>query len=209
MKNMSNDMIRYPRSVIPNYSKRNNHGLLIYFLKNYYDKSKSSQKFLRGINLVYCSNCDLCEIGHEYDFHGDCCNCDVDDVTFEDAKRYVRETTLEHFKSHSPIDQFNYIERIYKYYEYYWPMSLRPHNMLVFCSGCHSVEISTSSTDDDFYRCSIKGCGTVYCNNCTFQKNALSYLDSSFSSYAWNHICVCRKHDTLFEALYVALFIEK
>ena len=65
-------MIRYPRVLIPQFSSSENHGLLIYFLEEYYDKSEDSQEFLERIIIVYCEKCNVRDISTEYDMLCDC-----------------------------------------------------------------------------------------------------------------------------------------
>jgi hypothetical protein len=202
-------MITIPRVLIPQHSQRENHGLLIYFLKEYYGKSEDSQEFLNDVNIVLCEKCDVRGIGIDYEIHNECDGCNTDDISLECALEYVSKQSLEVFKSYSPRDQFKYIEKVYRTYEYYWPMNRSNVNNINFCNGCNCVWISTSALDDDIYPCWKIGCGTTYCENCTLRGNFLSHLESNFSRYGWHHNCTCRKHNTLFDALYTILFLEK
>lgn len=199
--------VRYPQIPITPYTKRENHGLLIYFLSEFYDKSKSSQKFLKKISIQYCEECDVREITNVYYMLSECLHVSPDDITLEDALKYVSESTLETFKTYHPRDQFDYLEKVYQEYTDYWPMSQTSCNQIYFCSGCCSVWLMTSYCDD-IYECGEKGCDVVYCESCKLERH-FSQVVSSFSSYMWFHDCKCRKHDTLFEALYTILFLEK
>lgn len=215
-------MIRRASEEIPLYGSREEHGLFMYFLAERYRSGYPGETDTDQIFMTYCEQSErwgdiLPDPPDAYSDtpHNTCGICNGDDcvlpATRENALKYVSESSLEKFLSYHPEDQFAYVRSLYLYHERN-RRDQDTYQCFVFCSRCQCVFILRGRNLDSFYTCKMGGCGTSYCDDCVEGSGSngevLSFLESSFAGYWWFYDCVCRKHDTLFDALYVTLFVD-
>jgi len=202
-------MITRATPKFPEYTSREKFGIVLWFFSTY--KIQNYQKYKY---VLYCGAC------HRFDFfkhenYG--CMCTFPEVkpevpTLLNALKYVGTDILNHFLKYDPNSQFVYIRVLDMS-----SMAIRhedPFSIIFFCNCCHTPSLFKYRDDLEYYTCygSLEigsgFCGSVYCVECVEQKNIVASRREDFSHYRWYYNCICRKHDTLFDALYTIIFTE-
>lgn len=216
-------MIRYERAQIPPFTAEEDHGLLIAFLARRFPEDADSRDFLESVGIYFSGFSGDPSFSGRIEGRGGIGTIDtletnagldpdtISSISRESALKYVSDTSLQKFEAYHPQDQFAYLYDVYYDYGAWWPVRRdnKCCNTFVFCSGCHHAIIATTSDDrEEIYDCEEMGCLSTYCQKCVSSKPVLEYLSNEFSAWQWYNTCRCRKHASLFDALYTVLFLE-
>jgi hypothetical protein len=125
--------------------------------------------------------------------------------TYENALMYVDKDVLHHFLGeYHVIDQYGYVNDLILN-EYGDVLYSTPF----FCEACHKLEMVFYFSDRvDFYVCSDFWCHSEFCGECTEKRDCVVYREPKSYHRSLYYVCLCNKHDTLYEALYSIVFID-
>lgn len=179
-------MITWKSPQFPEYSTREKHGFL----------SKVNLRNNSELNVLFCEECSVKSFIKKKHWVGDCDHSLPEEFKYEHALYYADDDVLEKFNTFHPIDQYRYISDLIRDYEAEGSFYVIP----LFCYACHIMDLVRFYDGKNFYICG-RECHCEYCDVCVLNNNVtVSHKDM--------YECICRKHDTLYDALYVILFIE-
>lgn len=230
-------MIAFPKTM-SNLTEREQHGLLIEFLSRAQPRVLPENALcLRGLledphAIKWCEQCHIKMIGLRPYLESLDAGCSHDtsltsslassrtpyrtsSLTHENALSHVCASKIAEFNSWSPNRQYELVKDIVSGYRFVVdprgpPVCFPAH--IAFCYMCREYHIPTYEGGlRDHPYCCVRagfGCPTEYCDGCVKASDYIM-LESATYDHHSVRIITCHRHQSLFRALYLYIFIER